>query len=76
MSPYQYVIKVRLKRALTMLPNRSLSMAEIAVRTGFADQSHMCRWMQRVYGAAPTRLAARLRESAEIFKPNGEPPPT
>jgi AraC family transcriptional regulator len=61
MSPYQYVIKVRLKRALAMLPNRSLSMAEIAVRTGFADQSHMCRWMQRVYGAAPTQLAARLR---------------
>ena len=76
MSPYRYVINVRLKRALAMLPNRSLSMAEIAVRTGFADQSHMCRWMQRVYGAAPAQLAARLRQSAEIFKPNGEPPPT
>jgi AraC family transcriptional regulator len=53
MGPYQYVIKVQLKRALAMLPNRSLSMTETAVRTGFADQSHMCRSMQRVYGAAP-----------------------
>ena len=40
---------------------RRLSMAEIAVRTDFADRSHMCRWMQQVYGAAPTQLAARLR---------------
>jgi AraC family transcriptional regulator len=76
MSPYQYVIKVRLKRALAMLPNRGLSMAEIAVQTGFADQSHMCRWMRRAYGAAPTQLAERLRRNAGIFKPNRDRPPT
>jgi AraC family transcriptional regulator len=60
-SPYQYVIKVRLERALALLRSRTLSVADIATQTGFADQSHMCRWFRRVYGAAPTRFIIALR---------------
>jgi AraC family transcriptional regulator len=58
LSPYQYVVKVRLERAISLLRIGRLSIAAIAAETGFADQSHMCRWMRRMYGAAPTRFPA------------------
>jgi AraC family transcriptional regulator len=61
LSPYQYVIKVRLKAAIAILQSTRLSIAEVAVRTGFADQSHLCRWVRRVYGVAPSLVTDRLR---------------
>jgi AraC family transcriptional regulator len=61
MSPHQYVIKVRLERALALLRTRTLAVVEIAAQTGFADQSHMCRWFRRVYGAAPMQFIAAFR---------------
>jgi len=33
-------------------------LAEIAARTGFADQSHLSRWVRRVLGVSPTQLVA------------------
>jgi AraC family transcriptional regulator len=60
LSPYQYVVKVRLERAISLLRTGRLSIAVIAAETGCADQSHMCRWMRRAYGGSPIRLAARF----------------
>jgi AraC family transcriptional regulator len=31
---------------------------EIAVRTGFADQSHLSRWVRRVHGVTLTQFLA------------------
>ena len=33
-------------------------LAEVAARTGFADQSHLSRWARRVHGVPLTQLAA------------------
>ena len=35
------------------------SLAEIAAATGFADQSHLSRWVKRVHGGSMTQLATR-----------------
>ena len=59
-SPYRYVVHLRLQRAVEMVRDRKLSLAEIAVRTGFADQSHLTRWVRRVHGVSPTQI---LRKS-------------
>jgi AraC-like DNA-binding protein len=40
------------------------SLAEIAAATGFADQSHLSRWIRRVHGASPTQLAADYKQNS------------
>lgn len=57
-SPYRYVVRRRLETARTMIRERRDTLAEISVATGFSDQSHMTRWIKRVYGATPAQLAA------------------
>lgn len=39
-------------------PGGQSGRAEIAASTGFADQSHLSRWVRRVHGVAPAQLAA------------------
>ncbi|MGZ2426441.1 helix-turn-helix protein [Rhizobium laguerreae] len=56
-SPYKYVIRRRLETARAMIQARKVSLAEISAATGFSDQSHMTKWIKRVYGATPTQLA-------------------
>ena len=58
-SPHRYVVHLRLRRAVEMVQDRKFGLAEIAVRTGFADQSHLTRWVQRVHGVSPTQIMAR-----------------
>jgi AraC family transcriptional regulator len=58
-SPYQYVIHLRLKRAVDLVRDGSLGFAEIAAKTGFSDQSHLTRWVRRVHGVSPTQLPGR-----------------
>ena len=55
-SPYQYVIHLRLKRAVEMVRDGRLGLAEIAAKTGFSDQSHLTRWVRRVHGVSPTQI--------------------
>jgi AraC family transcriptional regulator len=55
-SPYRYVLHLRLKRAIELVRDGRSSLAEIAASTGFADQSHLSRWVSRVYGAPPAQL--------------------
>src|SRR5262249_45039505 len=49
-SPYRYVVHLRLRRAVELVRDGSLPLAQIAVATGFADQSHLSRWVKRVHG--------------------------
>jgi AraC family transcriptional regulator len=59
MTPYRYVVHLRLLRAFELLRDGRLGLAEIAAATGFADQSHLSRWVRRVHGVSPTELTAR-----------------
>jgi AraC family transcriptional regulator len=58
MTPHRYVVHLRLQRAIELLREGKLGLAEIAARTGFADQSHLSRWVRRVHGVTLTRLTA------------------
>jgi AraC family transcriptional regulator len=59
MTPYRYVVHLRLQRALELICDGRHGLAEIAAATGFADQSHMTRWVRRVHGVSPGELTAR-----------------
>jgi AraC family transcriptional regulator len=57
-TPHRYVIHLRLQRAIELIRRGQCGLAEIATSTGFADQSHLSRWVKRVYGVSLTRLVA------------------
>jgi AraC family transcriptional regulator len=40
---------------------RPTSIADVAVQTGFANQSHLARWMRRVAGVTPTDVLRAAR---------------
>jgi AraC family transcriptional regulator len=54
-TPHRYVVHLRLERAAALLREGQASLAEVAARTGFADQSHLSRWARRVYGVLDSR---------------------
>jgi AraC family transcriptional regulator len=58
MTPHRYVVHQRLQRAVELLRAGQSGLAEIAASTGFADQSHLSRWVRRVHGVSPTELTA------------------
>ena len=53
---YEYVLRRRVERAQFLLRHHKLSIAEIAVATGFAHQSHLARHMHRILGYTPSAL--------------------
>jgi AraC family transcriptional regulator len=57
MSPHRYIVHLRLRRAVELIREGELGLAGIAAATGFADQSHLSRWVRRVYGASLRELA-------------------
>jgi AraC family transcriptional regulator len=57
MTPHRYVVHLRLLRAVELVRDGRSGLAEIAARTGFADQSHLSRWIRRVHGVSPSELA-------------------
>ena len=57
MTPHRYVVHLRVQRATELVRHARGSLAEIAARTGFADQSHLSRWVRRVHGVSPSELA-------------------
>jgi AraC family transcriptional regulator len=56
MTPHRYVVHLRLQRAIELVRDGRLGLAEIAAHAGFADQSHLSRWVRRVYGVSLTKL--------------------
>jgi AraC family transcriptional regulator len=51
---HQYVVRRRVERARLLLQEKAATIADVAAQTGFANQSHLARWMRRVAGVTPT----------------------
>jgi AraC-like DNA-binding protein len=51
--PHSYLLSRRLERAERMLRETQLPLSEIAVATGFSDQSHLARHFRRRTGMSP-----------------------
>ena len=62
LPPHQYVIARRVERARQLLQaGTNLSLAEVALRAGFSDQSHFCRHFKRLVGVTPGRFRTPAR---------------
>lgn len=56
-SPYRYLVMRRLDRVRAHL-RQGASLADAAVSSGFADQSHMTRQFKKAYGVSPGQWSA------------------
>lgn len=52
-APHQWLIQRRIEVAKTFLVVPALSLAEVALKCGFADQSHFTRVFTRIVGISP-----------------------
>jgi AraC family transcriptional regulator len=63
LPPHQYVILRRVERAKELLQaGTDLSLAEVAARAGFSDQSRFSHHFKRLVGVTPGqfRMSARI----------------
>jgi len=70
-APHQWLLQKRVERAKQLMLNTRVPLTEIALLTGFADQSHLTRVFSRRVKASPAawrRAQGRFRES-----PNSAP---
>jgi AraC-like DNA-binding protein len=61
MPPHRYVMWRRLLRAQELIRNSNESLAEIALATGFSDQSHLSRYFHLNLGESPSQFRRRHR---------------
>jgi AraC family transcriptional regulator len=59
-TPHQYMIRLRVEEAKRLLKERKLSIAEISLHLGFANQSHFTRTFSRNTGTPPGRYSKML----------------
>jgi AraC family transcriptional regulator len=61
LPPHRYVLHARVDRSKELLADRSLSISEVAIRTGFATPSHFSTVFRRVASATPRDYRDGLR---------------
>lgn len=60
-TPYKYLMRVRLMAACDLLATTSLPVAAISSRTGFYDASHLTNEFRREHGLSPSEYRTRFR---------------
>ncbi len=61
LTPHQFVIRRRIERAKHLLRQSNLSIAEIAIACGFANQDHLTRYFKRLTSATPSVFRQQSR---------------
>lgn len=55
-TPHFYLMKRRVEQAKEMLARSEAPLAEIALATGFSDQSHLARHFRQILGTTPSQF--------------------
>jgi AraC-like DNA-binding protein len=67
-TPHQYLVRARLRRAARLLIESRQSVTEIALESGFADLSNFVRTFHRAAGASPGHFRRAARGDRKIFQ--------
>jgi len=61
MTPHDYLVQCRVRRARDLLADTDLPLSEIALAAGFADQSHCARRFREHVGVTPSSYRWSMR---------------
>jgi len=61
MTPHDYLVQCRVRRAQNLLAATDLPLSEIALASGFADQSHCARRFREHFGVTPSSYRWSMR---------------
>jgi AraC-like DNA-binding protein len=65
MTPHQYIIRCRLRRAMRLLAREDLNLADIALVVGCSCQSHLTTLFRKHLGTTPGAFRAAAREGTQ-----------
>ncbi len=67
-TPHQYLVRSRLRRAARMLADGAHSISDVAFDVGFGDLSNFVRTFHRAAGVSPRRFRQAARGDRKIFQ--------
>jgi AraC family transcriptional regulator len=67
-TPHQYLVRSRLRRAARLLADDALPVTEIALEVGFGDLSNFVRTFHRAAGVSPRRFRQAARGDRKILQ--------
>ncbi|MGO9308370.1 MAG: helix-turn-helix domain-containing protein [Spirochaetia bacterium] len=62
MTPYQYFISIKIRKAKELLESGDWSIKEVAFRLGFDDQYYFSRLFRKKTGIAPSRWSSFVHQ--------------
>jgi AraC-like DNA-binding protein len=68
-SPHRFVVRARIDRAVTLLTDPELSIAQISRVVGFRTPSHFSTMFRRITSATPRAYRARYLQTG---RPEGQ----
>jgi len=67
-TPHQYLLRARLRRAARLLAEDSRSITDVAFDVGFGDLSNFVRTFHRAAGVSPRRFRQAAKGDRKIFQ--------
>jgi len=67
-TPHQYLVRARLRRAARLLADGDRSITDIAFEVGFADLSNFVRTFHRAAGISPRKFRQAAKGDRKIFQ--------
>jgi AraC-like DNA-binding protein len=67
-TPHQYLVRSRLRRAARMLAEEDQSITDVALDVGFRDLSNFVRTFHRAAGVSPRRFRQAAKGDRKIFQ--------
>lgn len=67
-TPYQYLVRSRLRHAVRLLADQSRSITDVAFDVGFGDLSNFVRTFHRAAGVSPRGFRQAARGDRKIFQ--------
>jgi transcriptional regulator GlxA family with amidase domain len=74
MTPRQYVVRCRVRRAMKLLADTKLSIAEIALEVGCSCQSHLTNLFRKYAGTTPSACRTATRQTRRDTTATGGSP--
>ena len=67
-TPHQYLVRTRVRRAARLLADDRRSITDVALDVGFADLSNFVRTFHRAAGVSPRRFRQATKGDRKIFQ--------